>query len=401
MFNSRFPGTVGISFSRKHDRTDGIEVLIPDYNTTDAGAFLLQELRLTDYFKGSVGLRGDVRDYDIFKTQMTEGFRPYLPATLRGTTVDSIPSFFVKGGDRMAVSSFSIGFSWKPRPLPFSLAGNFGTGFRLPEPNELAILGAHHGSYEYLVGLAVTNPQQGTIAIEDIGTFRETAYNADLILRSSQRLFNAECALFYNRLIDYIYAKPTGEFIWLSAISALPVKEYTQTDAHIYGIELSASLEPLSWFSLDLGFDITIGEILDEVTDSDRDGKVEQWLPGIQPPRLIGGISLEREVTPLKWIRNAGLSFGVDGYFAQTRLAEFENVLRKDSQGINVLFSSEGYVLLNAGVNVDFYLFSRVSTLSIEVKNLLNTEYTSHLTNYKGIARNPGFDLSLKISTEL
>lgn len=400
-FSAEFPGIVGISFSRKHDRTAGVEVLIPDYNTTDAGVFVLQDLRLTDEFKGSVGLRGDVRDYEIFQTRMTEGFRPYLPATLRETTVDSIPSLFVEGGDRMAVPSFSMGFSWKPRPLPFSLAGNFGTGFRLPEPNELAILGAHHGSYEYLVGLAVTNPQQGSIAIDDISSFRETAYNGDLILRSSHELVNAECAFFYNRLVDYIYAKPTGEFIWLSAISALPVKEYTQTDAHIYGIELSGSIEPLSWLSLDLGFDITIGEILDEVLDSDRDGKVEQWLPGIQPPRLLGGISLQREVTPLKWIRNAGLSLGVEGYFAQRRLAEFENVLRKDSRGNNVLFPSEGYVLFNASLYADFQLFSRVSTLSIEGKNLSNTEYTSHLSNYKGIAENPGFDVSLKISIEL
>jgi len=400
-FNPKFPGTVGMNFSRKHDRTDGVEVLIPDYNATDAGMFLLQELRLTEGFKGSIGLRGDVRDYEIFQTQMTEGFRPYLPATLRGTTVDSIPSLFVEGGDRMAVPSFSMGFSWKPHPLPFSLAGNFGTGFRLPEPNELAILGAHHGSYEYLVGLTVTNPQQGSIAIEDIASFRETAYNADLILRSSQNLFNAECAFFYNRLVDYIYAKPTGEFIWLSAISALPVKEYTQTDAHIYGVEISGSIEPLSWLSLDLGFDITIGEILDKVIDSDEDGEVEQWLPGIQPPRCIGGVSLQRQFETAKWIENAGLHFGIEGYFAQTRLAEFENVLRKDSQGNNVLFPSEGYVLLNAGVHVDFYLFSRVSTVSIKGKNLLNTEYTSHLSNYKGLAPNPGFDVSLKISIEL
>ena len=302
----------------------------------------------------------------------------------------------------MAVPSFSMGFSWKPRPLPFSLAGNFGTGFRLPEPNELAILGAHHGSYEYLVGLAVTNPRQGSITIDDIASFRETAYNADLIFRSSQKLYNAECALFYNRLVDYIYAKPTGEFIWLSAISALPVKEYVQTDAHIYGLEFSGNVEPLAWLTLDLGCDIVRGEILDDVSDADRDGKVEQWLPGIQPPRLIGGISLQREVTPLKWIRNAGLSFGVEGYFAQKRLAEFENVLRKDSHGNNVLFPSEGYVLFNAGLYADFQLFSRVSKVSVEGKNLLNTEYTSHLSNYyKGIAENPGFDVSLKISTEL
>ncbi|MBD3418547.1 MAG: TonB-dependent receptor [Chitinivibrionales bacterium] len=400
-FNRKFPGTVGVNFSRKHDRTDGVEVLIPDYNTTDAGVFLLQELRLTDSFKGSIGLRGDVRDYEIFRTQMTEGFRPYLPATLRGTTVDSVPSLFVEGGDHIAVPSFSVGFSWGPRPLPFSLAGNFGTGFRLPEPNELAILGAHHGSYEYLVGLSVTNPQQGSITIDDISSFRETAYNADLILRSSHKLFNAECALFYNRLVDYIYAKPTGEFIWLSAIAALPVKEYTQTNAHIYGLELSGGVMPLDWISLNLGFDIAIGEILDNVIDSDGDGEIEQWLPGIQPPRLIGGISLQRQFVTSKWIENAGLSFGIEKYFAQTRLAEFENVLRKDSQGNNVLFLSEGYVLLNAGLHLNFQLFSKASTVSIEGRNLLNTEYTSHLSNYKGIARNPGFDVSFKIFTEL
>jgi iron complex outermembrane receptor protein len=400
-FNPKHPGTVGVSFSRKHDRTDGVEVLIPDYNTTDAGVFLLQDLRLTDDFKGSIGLRGDVRDYEIFRTQMTEGFRPYLPATLRGSSIDSIPSLFVEGSDRTAVPSFSVGFSWKPRPLPLSLAGNFGSGFRLPEPNELAILGAHHGSYEYLVGLAVAAPRRGSITIDDIGSFRETAYNADLILRSSHGLFNAECAFFYNRLVDYIYAKPTGEFIWLSGISALPVKEYTQTDAHIYGLELSGNVKLLSWLSIDLGFDITIGEILDDVSDADEDGTIEPWLPGIQPPRLVAGASCNRKVSAVKWIEKMGFSFGVERYFAQDRLAEFENVLRKDTHGNNVLFPSEGYALFNAGTHVDFALFSKVTTVSVEGRNLLNTEYTSHLSSYKGIARNPGLDVSVKFSIRI
>lgn len=400
-FNSKLPGTVGMGFSRKHDRTDGVEVLIPDHNTTDGGVFLLQEIQFLEDLKGSVGFRGDFRDYQIFRTQMTKGFKPYHPVTLRGITVDSIPSLFVEGADRMVVPSFSMGISWKPKPIPISLAANVGTGFRLPEPNELAILGAHHGSYEYLIGLAVTDPKQGSIEIDAIDSFRETAYNADLILRSSQRYFNAECAFFYNRLADYIYAKPTGEFIWLSAISALPVKEYTQTNAHIYGLEISGTAKPLNWLSLDCGFDITIGEILDEVTDSDEDGVVEQWLPGIQPPRLLGAIALSRKIDSSRMLRRVELTFGAEGYFAQKHLAEFENVLRKDSQGNNIVFPSQGYILFNAGGSIDFEMFTKSATISLEAKNLLNAEYTSHLSNYKGIAKNPGFDFSVKVSAEL
>ena len=400
-FNKKIPGTVGVSVSRKQDRTDGVEVLIPDYNTTDAGIFIFQEVHPTDRFNASIGVRGDFREYRIFRTQMTEGFRPYLPATLRGTTVDSITSLYVKGGDRMTVPSFSTGFSWKPLPVPFSLAANLGTGFRLPDPNELAILGAHHGSYEYLVGLAVTDPEKTSITVDEIGRFRETAYNADLILRLSFRSFSAECALFYNRLADYIYAKPTGEFVRLSAISALPVKEYVQTDACIYGLELSGSQRPLPWLSLRGGFDITTGKILDEVTDSDGDGVVESWLPGISPPRLTGGISFEWPSPFLTWLQRGCFDFEAEGYFARKRLAEFENVLRKDSDGNNVLFPSTGYVLFNAGINVDVKLFSRVMPVSLKARNLLNTEYTSHLSSYKGIAKNPGFDFSVKVSAEL
>jgi iron complex outermembrane recepter protein len=400
-FNNKIPGTIGVSVSRKQDRTDGVEVLIPDYNTTDAGVFIFQEVHPTDRFNASIGVRGDFRDYRIFRTQMTEGFRPYLPATLRGITVDSIPSLYVKGGDLMAAPSFSTGFSWKPLPVPISLAANLGSGFRLPEPNELAILGAHHGSYEYLVGLAVTDPEKTSITIDEIGRFRETAYNADLILRSSYRSFSAECALYYNRLVDYIHAKPTGEFVWLSAISALPVKEYVQTDACIYGLELSGSQRLLSWLSLRSGFDITTGKILDEVTDSDGDGVVEPWLPGISPPRLTGGITLEWPSLSLTWLQRGTFDFEAEGYFAQKRLAEFENVLRKDSDGNNVLFPAKGYVLFNAGINVDVKLFSKVLLVSLKAKNLLNTEYTSHLSNYKGIAKNPGFDFSVIVSAEL
>ncbi len=393
VFFPKLPGTVGLSLSHKRDRSDGIEVLIPDFNT-DAGAlYALQEAALSQSIKVSLGVRTDIRSYSIFESQMTEGFRPLRSVTIRGTELDTLPALIIEGGGWMAVPSFSGGMSMNPKNSLLSGAVNFGSGFRLADPNELAILGAHHGSYEYLVGLAVDDPSQGKLKLEKISDFTETAYNSDLIVRMKSGMYDAEAALFYNRIAGYIYANPTGEFIWLSNISALPVKEYVQTDARFYGFEFSNSFRPLDVLTISVGYDIVIGEITG--TKSDR----RIWLPDIQPPRINGSLELELPVKP-DWIRVVNFSAGANKIFAQKRLAEFENVLRKDSDGNDVVFESEGYFLVDIRTDTYFELFSRQAMLSLMVHNLFNTEYTSHLSNYKGIAKNQGFDFSVKMSVE-
>ncbi|MBD3243393.1 MAG: TonB-dependent receptor [Chitinivibrionales bacterium] len=410
-FHERAPGTIGVSVSHERDRTYGVEVLIPNHNTTDAGLFALQEARLAHGLKVQAGIRGDYRGYEIYRTHMTEGFVPVTdtdpttavpgdPPRIRGQLVDSIPSLVVEGRDGTLVPSFSLGLSWAPKRLPLSCAANLGTGFRVPEPNELAILGAHHGSYEYLVGLAIDDPTEGEVTITDIGALRETAWNTDLIARLATKRYDAELSLYYNHLSDYIYARPTGEFIWLSAISALPLKEYEQTDARFYGLEISNSLRPFDWLTLTAGYDIVIGEVLEGVDDVDGDGEIEPWLPGVQPPRLTGGLDWRIPVG-LSWMNETVASLDVRGYFAQRRLAEFENVIRKDSDGANVEFESEGYVLVGVGVRTTIAAFGKEALLSARIDNLFNEEYTSHLSNYKGLAENPGFDLSVKVSVRL
>ena len=380
--------TVGLSATQKWDRSYGVEVLIPDCNTTDGGLFYLYSGKLPYHMILSAGVRGDYRRYEIFRSQMTEGFRPVESLKLRGEKMDSIPSLIVEGSGRMVVPSFSTGLSWVPMK-ELTLGFNFGSGFRLPDPNELAILGAHHGSYEYMVGLAIDDPSAGTVRIRNIGKYRETALNTEGVIRWTSRRYEAELSVFYNRMYDYIFARPTGEFVWLTSISALPVKEYVQADARFYGFEFQNTLHLGEKLSLRGLFNLTIGEILDPVEDADGDGNVEPWLPQISPPHAGGEV-----IYQFPWRLSASL--GVDGYCRQTRLAEFENVLRRNSDGTNTEFTSEGYVLWNAGLQWQKLFTGKRLILSLKGTNLLNTRYTSHLSSYKGIADDPGFGVSFK-----
>jgi len=376
IYDVHFPGTIGLSFDQKTDYTHGVEVLIPNSVVNNFGLYFLQKYQGMGSFSLSGGLRLDWRQLNFKETVMQE---EYLDDNNQ-----VVPAYVVPKGQKNfnGVASGSFGIVWHNPKSPFSIASNLGTGWRAPQPVELYIRGVHHASYEYMIGDADLKPEQSV--------------NTDLIFRWVNDDANCEFNAFYNRIYDYIFANPTGEFYYLNLLQNIPIYNFEQSDARLYGFEWHNQFRLTDWSRIDFGYDIVRGEILSPMVDADDDGKVEKNLPRITPDRIHAGITIN---LPDFLFHNIKLRLEGEHYRKQDKLGEFENVLNRDADrdGKNDELVSEGYSLLHTTLSGDVDLAGIKTKVSTSIRNLTNEKYFSHLSNYKGIANNPGFDFSLKL----
>lgn len=376
IFNSYFPGTLGLSLSRKQDETFGEEVLIPNSVVQDIGVYFLQNYQGMNSLSFSAGMRLDWRHMDFKETIMQKA---YL-----NDNRQIVPAYIVPEGQKAyyGVASGSVGIVWHQPGHPFSVASNIGTGWRAPLPVELYIRGVHHASYEYMIGDPAIQPEQSV--------------NTDLIFRWVTDDVAYEFNVFYNRIYDYIFANPTGEFHYLGLRENIPIYRFEQSDARLYGFEWHNQFRLTNRVRIDFGYDLVRGEILSPMIDADGDGRVEKNLPHIAPDRLYGGFTLH---LPDFILHNLKWRMATEHYMTQDKLGEFENVLNRDGDGDgrNDELISGGYSLIHTTLSGDLRVAGIKTTIAAIVRNLTNERYYSHLSNYKGIAFNPGFDFSLKM----
>jgi iron complex outermembrane recepter protein len=351
--NENYSGAVGISLRHKANQSLGPETLMPDFQQQNGGLFVFQQMRF-GHVKISGGLRLDMQQVHIFEQYFSanvtipEGTKNYGP--------------ILSGG---------LGIVWRPMNSDLAILLNSGTGWRAPTAVERYINGVHHASWRFEKG--------------DPNLDIEKAWNTELIFRYGKGRFGGEMAFWRNEMQQFIFPSPTGEF---STLSQIPVYEIGGSDARLEGYEISVQLQISNSFSIQAGADGVRGRILENVTDSDGDGKIEPWLPSIPADRFSGGFTMHENHS------GASLSLTAQRYSAQKRLAEFENILSNDSNldGTNDQVQPNSYTLLNLFLGIPFKFFYQ-QEFSIEGRNLLNAQYYSHLSQYKGLAYDPGLNI--------
>ncbi|MBC8190769.1 MAG: TonB-dependent receptor [FCB group bacterium] len=351
----KLPGTIGMSYMNKTSTSIGNERLLPDYTMDALGIFSYYRWKINP-FTFSGGLRVDANTYDI----QTSSF------PMASITEDVSKEYF-------PVTSASVGLIWHRMETPYSLAMNVGTGWRPANPYELYINGVHHGDWKIEVG--------------DPDLQEETAVNTDLILRHIAGSHIGELTFFYNRMRSYIYSSPTGT---VDAATKIPIYWITKGDAHTYGSELRLEYSLGTHLSADFGWDLMWGALLDDVSDADGDGTIEDALPSMNPPRILSGIRYEVDRLPMF----SKVTFEINGeyVFAQENLAEMENLI-DDGYGGATFLEPEAYPLLDVALHAGLNLWGISTDMTLGVDNVLNTQYYSHLSRYKGLVYDQGFNL--------
>lgn len=221
--------------------------------------------------------------------------------------------------------------------------------FRAPSLEELYSEGPHLASYSYEVGNPDLSPERGI------------AKEIFIRYKGNRNVF--EITGYHNGFSNYLYARDTGE---LRAGQSVNIYKFTGTEARLYGFEVYGESQLSTHFVWDAQFSFTIGE-------QDSAGTYIP-LPMIPPLNVS---------TSLKY-SNKDLEIGSRFRYSakQDRLGEFETV-------------TDAYVLANLFIQYRFNSNKLLHTLSLNVDNVLNTEYYNHLSRIKELRPEAGRNIRI------
>lgn len=300
----------------------GSRIIIPDANMLESGfAAFVRSKKNKLVFETGIGF--SVRNIHTF---LTSGVN--TPDKSIAPFNKTLPS--VNG---------SMGLAWNPNSN-WNLKTNVGTGFRSGNLAELSSDGLHEGTLRYEIG------DPGLKAEENINTEISAAY--------VERHFQFSVTGYVNHFLNYIYLAPTGE-----RFLGFDVFRFKQFDANLYGTEAM------------LGINFPFLEILKlETNFSTVTGKLSggTYLPFIPPAKWTQELRLACKDG--KRVSNVFIFVMTENHFKQNHPAQFET-------------RTDGYWLLNAGINGNWRTKSRTIIFSITGNNILNKNYYDHLSRFK------------------
>lgn len=317
----KFESIVGIQGMHQTNKNSGEEYLIPDAATNDFGFFGTGNYE----WKSNViqaGLRFDNRK---------------ITTTAHGISGEE-GSF--EAIDK-SFDSFNASLGYKTNlAKDLSLRLNVASGFRAPNLAELTSNGVHEGTNRYEVGNS------------DLKTEQNVQTDLNLEYKSSHIEFFVNG--FYNHINNYIYTSPTGEIIDDNVVF-----DYIQNDAKLYGGEIGLHFHPhpLDWLHYETSFET--------VTGKKQNG---DYLPLIPANNWNNTIRTEFKIK--NWLEDGFATLNVSSTFNQNNVSGFET-------------KSNGYTLLNLGFGGTVKLGKTIFDLNLNANNLLDKEYTAHLSRLK------------------
>jgi iron complex outermembrane receptor protein len=334
-WNSSF----GISGMQQVNRIGGEELLIPEYQLFDAGAFVYAQKTLNK-FTISGGTRYDIRD--LKTTQLMEGNEIKFPGLKQN----------------YSNLSASAGMTFEASDA-LSLKLNLAKGFRAPGIPELASNGAHEGTNRYEYG----NPDMKS----------ESSWQADAGMEFNSDHIFFSATTFYNHIDNFIfYSKLTslngGDSLILNEGDLIPTYQFDQRTANLYGIELQIDVHPhpLDWLHWENNFSYVRGKFAEPVDGTDNLPLIPaaHWLSELRGEFLKKG----------KIIRNLSIYTDLDITFAQ----------HDAFTGYQTETETPGYTLFNAGISGSL-MRKNTSFITFYLSgiNLTDVAYQSHLSRLK------------------
>ena len=338
MINDRFTITAGNQGMTQNNANRGEEILIPDANTFDLGAFALAGFQYSEKASLQTGVRFDFR---------------------------SINAKAMEDNTAMRREYFAVNFSaglHQPIGRAMTLRATLSSGFRAPNMYELLSRGIHHGTNRHETG----NPNLKT----------ENSFQADFSLSYAAKHVSLFVDPYFNYIRNHINLQPTG-----NTIDNVPAFAYIQSDAYLYGGEAGFHLHPhpLDWLHAESSFSSVYGQ--------DRSGNRLALMPS-QKIRTTVSANFRLADKTRRPASLRAISIYIQNVFslAQNRVAPNES-------------PTPAYNLLNAGIALELGIKRQPIQLNLSVNNLLNETYYDHLSRYKtGEIYNIGRSLHVKIS---
>ena len=306
---------IGLQGSNKTNRNnEAPNHVIPNADVNNYSIFGFAQYNISNKFKPQFGLRYDYKAI----------------STVEETNKEAVDETFND-------FSGSIGATYNVNDFVL-LRSNFASAYRTPNIAELTQNGYHDGRYE----------------VGDSNLVSQRSYEADLGVHLNLDQFLIDVSGFYNKINDYIFISPSDETTSNGSI----IYYYNQTNAKIYGTELSANYKPYKWLNFNLSYNFLIGK--------QNDGS---YLPYIPQNKLRASFNISK--TKLGKLSNL--------YF-KTEILVASN---QDNPSIYETKTS-GYTLLNLGLGANIKSF----IVSLQANNLFNKTYVDHLSTLKDLGYN-------------
>ena len=230
-------GASGVQYQSRDLEAIGAEAFVPPNTTRQLGLFTLQE-----YTNGNLDAEIAIR----FDT-----------AKLRADTLGLSRTF------NNVSAAFGLGYHIGD----LKIGANISRTGRAPAVEELFSNGPHIATQAYEMG--------------DPDLKSERAWNGELYARYETPDTAFSATLYTNRFDNFIYEAETGDIE-----DDLPVFQYFQNDAKVWGIEFQASQRLASFGSSDLSVDGVADYTRAKISSGGGD------VPRIPPLRLLGGVEL-------------------------------------------------------------------------------------------------------------
>jgi iron complex outermembrane receptor protein len=289
-------GASGVQYQTRDFEAIGAEAFVPPNKTRQYGLFTLQE-----YTKGNLDAEVAVR-FDTAE----------LSANILGLT--------------RSFNNVSAAFGLGYHIGDLKIGANISRTGRAPAVEELFSNGPHIATQAFEIG--------------DPNLKSERAWNGELYARYDTPGTAFSATLYTNRFDNFIYEAETGNIE-----DDLPIFQYFQNDAKVWGVEFQASKRLASFGSLDLS--------VDGVADYTR-AKISSGggnAPRIPPLRLLGGV----ELTNASFDLRGEVEYSDD----QTKTATFET-------------PTDGFTLVNASATWRPFGRDRNIALIASVNNIFD-----------------------------
>ena len=325
----RLQGTIGLWTNIEDLTIEGDEPLGPNSRTSGFAGYAYEEFAAARNTRLQAGLR-----YDYNKIQT----RPYPQST--------DPFFQTINESRLSNAlTASLGAVQQLTP---SLTGSLSLArsFRAPTVQELFANGLDAPSGTYTIGTATLVP--------------ETGLGLDASIKGGYEKASFELSPYANFIHDYIYGFLRGD-----VIQGFPVRQFGSTNARLFGVDASATVEAARYIALKVGADYVNAE------------DTRQHVPLPFTP-------------PLRGLVRATYQNAIYMGLVETRMAAKQTRLGEGDT------PTPGYAVVNLGVGMRFARQRIMNNISLHCDNVFNTVYRDNLSVIKDFIPQParGFRLN-------
>ena len=352
--------TIGANGMYQNNKSrDATDFPIPDYNLLDVGGYIYGKWK-QNKLTVSGGIRYDTRrltSHDFYVgTNAVTGFAGqfFLPDTA-GSSLKS-PSL----NKNFNGISLSIGFAYQLSEQ-ISLKANIARGYRSPSITEIASNGLDPGAHIIYLGNRNFIP--------------EFSFQQDLGITADFKNVSSSLRIFNNNVQHYIYLTQLVDGTGNAIVDAQGNKtfQYQQAEAQLYGLEASLNVHPATWKGFSFNNNIALTRGISKKKDYANKGIAGEYLPLIPPAKWLSSIGQEIK-TSSKVFTSVNAQAELEYGAAQNRYLALYNT--------ETATPSYALVNLSAGTQIK-YTKSNTMQLQLQVNNLFDVAYQSHLSRLK------------------